>query len=69
MGLPVSSLAIPENLIKRGTWTEAEVTPEFAGGVWAAAEKTRAKKPITTAERVWNFMGGHSFKKLNLNKL
>jgi hypothetical protein len=37
-------LATPENLIKRGTWAETEDAPEFAGEVWAAAEKTKAKK-------------------------
>jgi hypothetical protein len=64
-GLPVSSLATPENLIKRGTWAETEDAPEFAGEVWAAAEKTKAKKLSATAARVWNFMEIHSFRELN----
>jgi hypothetical protein len=56
IGLPVSSLAIPENLIKCGTCTEAEVIPEFERDVWAAAEKARVRKLIVT---VYQLPEGH----------
>jgi hypothetical protein len=57
--LPVSSFAVPENLIMRGTRSEALATAEFADEVWAEAEKTRARRTTTTAEPVRNFMGDH----------
>lgn len=31
-GLPVSFLAMPDNMIKRGTWTDSEVAAELTVG-------------------------------------
>jgi hypothetical protein len=43
---------MPENLIKRGNGTDADVAAELMDGVWAKAEKAKTEKPITKAAHV-----------------
>jgi hypothetical protein len=58
MGLPDSSFAMPENLISRGTWVEAEL--EFVTAVWARAALISADKILTT-KQTRSFMGSSLF--------